>query len=108
MQKPDTGKLIKLVIKEPTDKEFEAFKKDFLTKQAQKTMGSKVKGTIGKFLYKIGELESERDELKDKLSKCNQPLPEDFKKALKELRRQRGKLLNDALFYELKLGLLYQ
>lgn len=108
-----------------TDKEFKAFKKDFQNQKAQELIDERTKTAVKSLLFMIGELQSERDELKSELNnlkalqgtlkvskfQANEKVVSNIgNNDLFQMIRGRkffDKWLNDLLFLELKSGLLY-
>lgn len=120
MNEPKKQDLPRWIVREPNDKEFEHFKKSFFSrarlKEAEK-LGAKE--GIKMLLLMIGELQSENSELRynmENMPDLKTEIAKHFSTAehlhkreqIGILHKVRQKLLNDVLFYELKLGVLYQ
>ncbi len=105
---------MKIKIKEPSDKEFISFKRQYLIKKSKEYYDQDTKKEIQTLLFRIGQLESYCEELKHKILKREVEL--NGIGNLPVIRRKTGRLefkayisslLNESLFYELKHGNFY-
>jgi len=110
----------RFTIKEPTEAEFRAFKADFLKSKAQGYYDQDTKRQIEDLMRINGELQSEKDELKDKLLNWHSKFKSQnnfvFVGMLKLNKKQLNyatlkkfthQMLNDLLWMELRSGKFY-
>jgi exonuclease VII large subunit len=108
----ETSTLLKFSIKEPTEREFNRFKKEFLQRCASKYYDSTSQAEIRSLMRLCGQYQAEIDRLEHlnkKLSKQYVPKHGYLKteKNRNVLKHYASCLLNDTLFLELKTGQLY-
>lgn len=108
-QKPDN---MKLVHREPTEREMKEFKKNFMRDMAEKHADSNVKAELRQEKMRVGQLESEVQHLEHELKKARAKQVQ-FKPLTKKIGKNYLKqyvrtLLNELLFLELQTGKLYK
>lgn len=102
-----------MTIKEPTETQFRAFKKDFLQKKSQQYYDADVKSKLDEAFRIIGKLQSEIDEYKHKIECLSASKKYNYPNALRgKLNRSYAKyaiasMLNELLFNDLKQGKFY-